>query len=94
MASALKSLSANWMAAPQVGSGGACLDDAVAAIGMDLCPKIGVAIPVGKDSLSMHCQWQCEGKGYAVTSPVSLVITASAPVVDVNKTLTPKLQKE
>ncbi|MEM9172263.1 MAG: phosphoribosylformylglycinamidine synthase [Pseudomonadota bacterium] len=85
-------LSANWMAAAGQPGQDAALFDAVEAIGMQLCPVLGVAIPVGKDSLSMHTQWQQDTKARSVTAPVSLVITAFAPVGDIRKTLTPELQ--
>ena len=85
-------LSANWMAAAgQVGEDQA-LFDAVKTVGMELCPALGIAIPVGKDSLSMRTTWQDEGIDKAVTSPMALIITAFAPVLDVNKTLTPELK--
>jgi phosphoribosylformylglycinamidine synthase len=84
-------LSANWMAAVGHPGEDANLYKAVAAIGMDLCPKLGICIPVGKDSMSMKTQWQDNGASKSVTSPLSLVISAFSPVVDVRKTLTPQL---
>ncbi len=88
------SLSANWMAAADYPGEDAGLFEAVQAIGMELCPALGINIPVGKDSLSMRTSWQSENQARHVTSPLSLVITAAAPVVDVGKTLTPQLQLE
>jgi phosphoribosylformylglycinamidine synthase len=87
-------LSANWMAAVGHPGEDANLYKAVAAIGMDLCPKLGICIPVGKDSMSMKTQWQDNGKNKSVTSPLSLVISAFSPVVDVRNTLTPQLSLE
>ncbi len=85
-------LSANWMAACGEDKEDAALFDAVYAIGEELCPALGIAIPVGKDSLSMRAGWTDEDGDKAVVSPMSLVITAFAPVQDVNKTLTPSLR--
>ncbi|PNK60220.1 phosphoribosylformylglycinamidine synthase [Psychrobacter sp. FDAARGOS_221] len=85
-------LSANWMAACGDDTEDAALYDAVYAIGQELCPALGIAIPVGKDSLSMRANWQDEGEEKSVVSPMSLVISAFAPVQDVNKTLTPELK--
>ena len=87
-------LSANWMAACGQGDEDARLFDAVEAIGRELCPALGIAIPVGKDSLSMKSVWQEAGETKTQTSPLSLVITAFAPVADVRKTLTPQLKAE
>lgn len=87
-------LSANWMAACGQGDEDARLFDAVEAIGRELCPALGIAIPVGKDSLSMKSVWQQDGETKVQTSPLSLVITAFAPVTDVRKTLTPQLKAE
>jgi phosphoribosylformylglycinamidine synthase len=86
-------LSANWMAACGVEGEDAKLFDSVKAIGMELCPALGISIPVGKDSLSMRTQWQDEKnqEKKAVTAPVSLIISAFAPVADVRKTSTPLL---
>jgi len=86
-------LSANWMANPATKGEGAALYEAVKAVGMDFCPKLGVAIPVGKDSMSMSASWESEGKKKTVTSPVSLIVSAFAPCEDVCKSLTPELQK-
>ncbi|HEV8549307.1 MAG TPA: phosphoribosylformylglycinamidine synthase, partial [Polyangiaceae bacterium] len=82
-------LSANWMAAAGHPGEDAALFDAVHAVGMELCPALGVAIPVGKDSLSMRVVWD-EGKR-SVTAPVSLVVTAFARVRDARQALTPEL---
>ncbi|MGH1402348.1 MAG: phosphoribosylformylglycinamidine synthase, partial [Acinetobacter tandoii] len=68
------------------------LFEGVKAIGMEMCPALGIAIPVGKDSLSMRTTWNDEGQDKSVTSPMSGVITAFAPVNDVRKTLTPELK--
>lgn len=88
-------LSANWMAAAGHDGDDAAMYDTVKAIGMTLCPELGIAIPVGKDSMSMKSVWQDEsGKHKSVTSPVSCVITAFAPVDDVTKTVTPELNLE
>ncbi|MBI5278102.1 MAG: phosphoribosylformylglycinamidine synthase [Burkholderiales bacterium] len=81
-------LSANWMAACGEPGEDAALYETVRAVGMELCPRLGVSIPVGKDSLSMRTQWP-EGK---VTSPVSLVVSAFASLQDVRGTLTPQLE--
>ncbi|MDP2228939.1 MAG: phosphoribosylformylglycinamidine synthase [Moraxellaceae bacterium] len=87
-------LSANWMAAAGHGKEDENLFDAVRAVGMDICPALGIAIPVGKDSLSMRTVWEEAGEKKAVTSPLSLVITAFAPVSDVRRTLTPQLRRD
>ena len=85
-------LSANWMAACGTPGEDAKLYDSVEAIGMDLCPALGISIPVGKDSLSMASTWQDGNQDKAVVSPVSLIISAFASVDDVRKTSTPLLQ--
>ena len=87
-------LSANWMAACGNPGEDAKLFDSVKAVGMELCPALGISIPVGKDSLSMRTQWSDDKtqEKKSVTSPVSLIISAFAPVVDVRKTTTPLLQ--
>lgn len=88
-------LSANWMAAAGHPGEDAGLYDAVKAVGEELCPALGIAIPVGKDSMSMKTAWQestnSEIQDKSVTSPLSLVITGFAAVKDVRKTLTPEL---
>ena len=86
-------LSANWMVPAGYPGADAALYDTVEAIGLGFCPKLGVAIPVGKDSMSMQTRWQEGGEEKAVTAPLSLVITAFAPVADVRKTLTPQLKR-
>jgi len=97
-------LSANWMAAAGYQGEDAALFDTVKAVGMELCPALGIAIPVGKDSLSMKTVWDDDcmdagGRathgavaGKTMTAPLSLVITAFAPVTDVGLTLTPQLR--
>ncbi|WP_203323472.1 phosphoribosylformylglycinamidine synthase [Pseudoxanthomonas beigongshangi] len=87
-------LSANWMAAAGHDGEDALLFDAVRAVGMELCPDIDLSIPVGKDSLSMQAQWQGADGPQKSVSPVSLVISAFAPVTDVRRQLTPLLQRE
>jgi phosphoribosylformylglycinamidine synthase len=87
-------LSANWMAACGSPGEDAALFDTVKAIGMELCPALGISIPVGKDSLSMRTKWQdATGAAKEVVSPVSLIISAFAPVEDVRRHLTPQLQR-
>ncbi len=85
-------LSANWMAACGEPGEDAALYDTVRAVGMELCPQLGVSIPVGKDSLSMRTQWSEGGQVKKVSSPVSLVVSAFASVADVRGTLTPQLE--
>ncbi len=87
-------LSANWMAAAGVPGEDAGLWDAVQAVALELCPALGIAIPVGKDSLSMNTVWALDGQTQQVSSPLSLVITAVTPVADVTKTATPLLHAE
>lgn len=88
------SLSANWMAAAGHEGEEAALYDTVKAVGMDLAPALGIAIPVGKDSLSMKTVWQDDGEDKSVTSPLSLLVTAFSPVKDIRKTLTPQLRTD
>ncbi len=88
------SLSANWMAAPDYLGEGAGLYDAVRTVSLELCSALGICIPVGKDSLSMRTLWEDNGNPKSVTAPLSLIITAAAPVVDINKTLTPQLRMD
>lgn len=83
-------LSANWMAACGAEGEDAKLFDAVAAASA-MCVKLGISIPVGKDSLSMRTKWQDKGEEKSVTSPVSLIVSAAAPVKDITKTLTPEI---
>ena len=87
-------LSANWMAACGHPGEDALLYDTVKAIGMELCPELGIAIPVGKDSLSMKTVWDEKGETKAVTSPLSLIISAFAPVTDASCTSTPQLRTD
>ena len=87
-------LSANWMAAAGHPGEDARLFDAVKAVGMELCPELELGIPVGKDSLSMQAQWSSDGAAQKSVSPVSLVVSAFAPVVDVRAQLTPLLRRD
>ncbi|MDE2365971.1 MAG: phosphoribosylformylglycinamidine synthase, partial [Betaproteobacteria bacterium] len=101
-------LSANWMAAAGHPGEDAALFDAVHAVGMELCPRLGISIPVGKDSMSMKTVWAAE-PGHdgendgendgerakkAVTAPLSLIVSAFARVADARKTLTPQLRRD
>jgi phosphoribosylformylglycinamidine synthase len=85
-------LSANWMAAAGHPGEDANLFDTVKAVGDELCRDLGVAIPVGKDSMSLRASWQEGDENYQVVAPVSLIVTAYAPVTDVQKHLTPQLK--
>ncbi|MDO6565432.1 phosphoribosylformylglycinamidine synthase [Alteromonas sp. 1_MG-2023] len=87
-------LSANWMAAAGHPGEDAGLYEAVKAVGEELCPELGLTIPVGKDSMSMKTAWQEEGEDKAVTSPLSLVISAFGAVKDIRKTVTPELRTD
>ncbi len=87
-------LSANWMAACGEPGEDAALYATVKAVGMELCPALGISIPVGKDSLSMRTQWKDEGQDKKVTSPVSLIVSSFATLADVRGTLTPQLERE
>ena len=87
-------LSANWMAACGEPGEDAALYATVKAVGMELCPALGVSIPVGKDSLSMRTQWAVDGEQKRVTSPVSLIVSAFASLPDVRGTLTPQLDAQ
>jgi phosphoribosylformylglycinamidine synthase len=84
-------LSANWMAACGEPGEDAALYETVRAVGMALCPALGISIPVGKDSLSMRTQWREGDENRKVTSPVSLIVSAFASLADVRGTLTPQL---
>lgn len=84
-------LSANWMCAAGYGSEDQALFDTVRAVGMELCPELGITIPVGKDSMSMRTTWSEDGEAKSVTAPMSLIVSAFAPVTDVRQTLTPEL---
>ena len=87
-------LSANWMAPAGHPGEDAALYDAVKAVGLELCPQLGISIPVGKDSMSMKTMWNENGVKKAVTAPLSLIITAFAPTPDARKTLTPQLRTD
>ncbi len=87
-------LSANWMAPAGHEGEDAGLYEAVRAVGLELCPELGIAIPVGKDSMSMKTVWRDGEENKSVTSPMSLISTAFAPVKDVTKTLTPQLRTD
>jgi phosphoribosylformylglycinamidine synthase len=84
-------LSANWMAAAGHHGEDAALFDTVRAVGMELCPQLGISIPVGKDSMSMKTVWQDGAEKKSVTAPLSLIVTAFAPTPDARETLTPQL---
>jgi phosphoribosylformylglycinamidine synthase len=87
-------LSANWMCAAGHPGEDAALFDTVRAVGMELCPALGISIPVGKDSMSMRTTWRepDSGEEKAVTAPLSLIVSAFAPVGDARRTLTPQLR--
>ena len=85
-------LSANWMAAAGHAGEDAALFDTVRAVALELCPQLGISIPVGKDSLSMKTAWMERGVKKEVTAPLSLIISAFAPVDDARATLTPQLR--
>lgn len=87
-------LSANWMAAAGNAQDDGVLYEMVHELGEQLCPALGIAIPVGKDSLSMRTEWSEDSVEKSVTAPVSVVISAFAPVKDVRRTLTPALAQE
>ncbi|MEO6003444.1 MAG: phosphoribosylformylglycinamidine synthase [Opitutus sp.] len=89
-------LSANWMAAPALPGEGADLFAAVRAVGMELCPALGITIPVGKDSMSMSTVWNepATGESKRVTAPVSLIVSAFAAVTDIRLSLTPQLRSD
>ena len=83
--------SANWMAPAGHPGEDAGLYDAVKTVGMEICPALGITIPVGKDSMSMKSVWQDKGEDKAVTAPLTLIISAFSPVQDVRATLTPQI---
>ncbi len=85
-------LSANWMAAAGHPGEDENLYETVRAVGMDLCPQLGISIPVGKDSMSMKTVWEQNGKQKSVVAPLSLIVSGFAPVADVRQTLTPELK--
>jgi phosphoribosylformylglycinamidine synthase len=87
-------ISANWMAAAGHPGEDSALYDAVEAVGLELCPDLGIAVPVGKDSMSMKTVWQEGDESKAVISPMSVNITTFAPVQDVRKTVTPQLRTD
>ena len=87
-------LSANWMAAAGFPGEDAALYDTVRAVALELCPQLGVAIPVGKDSLSMRTTWQDGGEAKEVVAPLSLVVSAFAPSEDARRALTPQLRTD
>ena len=87
-------LSANWMAACGQPGQDAALFDTVRAVGIKLCPALGISIPVGKDSLSMRTTWNDAGVAKSVTSPVSLIVSAFSPVTDIRRVLTPQLRTD
>lgn len=87
-------LSANWMAACSHPGEDAALFETVKAVAMELCPRLGIAIPVGKDSLSMKTAWQEGQEERVMTAPLSLIISAFAPVLDVRQSLTPQLRTD
>ncbi|MBS0588972.1 MAG: phosphoribosylformylglycinamidine synthase [Proteobacteria bacterium] len=87
-------LSANWMAAAGHPGEDAGLYDAVRTVGMELCPQLGISIPVGKDSMSMKTAWEEASTRKEVTAPLSLIITSFATVTNVRKTLTPQLRTD
>ncbi len=87
-------LSANWMAACGEPGQDAALFETVKAVGMELCPALGISIPVGKDSLSMRTTWADGNEAKKITSPVSLIVSAFATLADVRGTLTPQLNRD
>ena len=87
-------LSANWMCAAGYGAEDEALYDTVRAVGMEFCPELGITIPVGKDSMSMRTTWQEGAQHKSVTAPMSLIVTAFSPVMDVSMTVTPQLQPQ
>ncbi len=87
-------LSANWMAPAGHPGEDAGLYEAVQAVGMELCPALDICVPVGKDSMSMKSVWDEGAQSKSVTAPLSLIITAFAPVKDIRKTLTPQLRTD
>ncbi len=87
-------LSANWMCAAGYGAEDETLFDTVRAVGMEFCPALGITIPVGKDSMSMRTTWREDEQEKCVTAPMSLIVSAFSPVVDVRLSVTPQLQPE
>jgi phosphoribosylformylglycinamidine synthase len=87
-------LSANWMAPAGHPGEDAALFETVKTVGMELCPQLGISIPVGKDSMSMKTVWDEDGSKKSVTAPISLVVSAFAPTPDARRTLTPQLRTD
>ena len=87
-------LSANWMAAAGHPGEDARLYETARAVGMELCPALGIAIPVGKDSMSMKTVWRHDDERREMTAPLSLIVSAFAPTGDVRRTLTPELRTD
>ena len=88
-------LSGNWMCACGEEGEDAALYDTVQTVGMEFCPELGVSIPVGKDSLSMRAIWEdSQGAAHKIVAPLSLVVSAFAPVEDTRRAVTPDLKKE
>ena len=84
-------LCANWMAAAGEAGQDADLFKTVEAVALELCPALGISIPVGKDSMSMSSRWNENEDSFSVSSPLSLIVTAFAPVADVRRSVTPVL---
>lgn len=87
-------LSANWMAANGHPGEDAGLFDAVQTLGMEVCPELGLTVPVGKDSMSMKTSWEQDGQQRTVVAPMSLIVSSFARAEDVRKTLTPQLRTD
>jgi phosphoribosylformylglycinamidine synthase len=87
-------LSANWMAAAGAPGEDAALFDTVRAVALELCPLLGISIPVGKDSMSMRTTWSEGNREFSVVSPVSLIVSAFAPCTDLRQTWTPQLRSD
>ncbi|KAF8557657.1 phosphoribosylformylglycinamidin [Imleria badia] len=90
----LVKLSANWMCAASKEGEGAGLYEAVTAVGLELCPALGVGVPVGKDSMSMSMKWKQGDEQREVSAPLSLIVTAFAPVDNIATTWTPQLRTD
>ena len=90
----LVKLSANWMCAASKEGEGAGLYEAVTAVGLELCPALGIGVPVGKDSMSMSMKWKQGDEQREVSAPLSLIVTAFAPVDDISTTWTPQLRTD
>lgn len=85
-------ISANWMAAADYPGDGAGLYEAVQAVGLEVCPELGISVPVGKDSMSMKMKWEDQEGKKAVVAPISLILTTFSTVDDVHSTWTPQLR--